>query len=878
MRNILYICFLAFFLFGITTQVEARKKKKVTKETTKEEKKVEPLTPYQKIFKGKKVVTANGLMTVHKIDGKVFVEFPLALLDKDMLLLSSIERTSDHGDGAVGQFGGYQIPFRFVRKDSVLLARMDLMGRPDNLSAERNMDQAIESSNQAGVYAMFKVLANTPEHDAIVVDMTPLFLESSTYTFPFYSQGMNAFMGFIKREYELKEEWASVRNIRVFDRNIMVTCNMNFKANGSFMGMRVGEKDQPLSVTVNKMLVLLPEEPMRPRLADSRIGASYITRERIKSEKSGMEKFYLTKRWRLEPVDEVAYRRGELVEVKKPIVFYMDTLMPKMWRPAIKEGFEAWNAAFEKIGFKNVVRVVDFPRNDPDFDANNIDYSTIRYAPGWLGGQPTMHIDMRTGEILNASLCLFDGFFSTQKVIHMLLTAGADPKVRKIQFSQEEINDILRVIMMQYAGNHLGLEVNLKASSAYPVDSLRSPSFTRKYGLSPSVMDALVSNYVAQPEDVAKGVAMLQYGLGEYDFHAIKWLYQPIAEAASFEDEVGVLDRWIREGRKNPNLRFGHVYGQFYDPSCHSQDLGDDPLKATRYFLENMKRTTRGLWDWFREDDADYSLRTMYYANVINSCQQKLSILALCLGGMYQENTFATENIPPFRVVPREKQKEIVRYLLKLEKELSWLSDKEIERKVAIGNSAKYEVTGKILPTLFSRLGAVAFTAERGSGYSVNECMDDIYKDVWEGTLKNRKLTNAEMVRQKQFLAIVNEASTVQKGFLPSAPKAFVGEVPDILSLVKSTASAMNVFNLQTFASQNKIASFPFLGDVGASDLRVLPYGLQERQAMAAEHYFAMLIRVRDLLKTAVSRSSGETKIHYEYLLHSINRSLDTTK
>ncbi len=878
MRNILYICFLAFFLFGSTTQVEARKKKKISKEAVKEEKKTEPLTPYQKIFKGKTVETAKGLMTVHKIDGKVFVEFPLALLDKDMLLLSSIEQTSDHGDGAVGQFGGYQIPFRFVQKDSVLLARMDLMGRPVNLSTERNMDQAIESSNQAGVYAMFKILANTPERDAIVVDMTPLFLESSTYTFPLYPRGMNALMGFITRQYELKKEWASVRNIRVFDRNIMVTCNMDFKANGSFMGMRVGEKNQPLSVTVNKMLVLLPEEPMRPRLADSRIGASSITRERIKSEKSGMEKFYLSKRWRLEPVDEEAYRRGELVDVKKPIVFYMDTLMPKMWRPAIKEGFEAWNATFEKIGFKNVVRVVDFPKNDPNFDANNIDYSTIRYAPGWLGGQPTMHVDMRTGEILNASLCLFDGFFTTQKVMHMLLTAGADPKVRKMQFSQEEINDILRVSMMQYAGSHLGLEMNLKASSAYPVDSLRSPSFTRKYGLSPSVMDALASNYVAQPEDVAKGVAMLQSGLGEYDFHAIKWLYQPIAEAASFEDEVSTLDRWIREGRQNPNLRFGHVYGQFYDPSCHSQDLGDDPLKATRYFIENMKRTTRGLWDWFSEDDADYSRRTIYYANAINLLQQNLNVLAFGLGGMYQENTHATENIPPFRVVPREKQKEIVRYLLKLEKELSWLSDEEIERKVAIGNSSKYEVASKILPTLFGRLSAVAFTAERGSGYSVNECMDDIYKDVWEGTLKNRKLTSAEMERQKQFLAIVNEASTARKGFVSSMPRAFARENPDVLSLMNGTVSATNLFQLQTLASQSEITPSPLLTHAGATDFYVLPYGFQKGQAMAAEHYFAMLLRVQDLLKTAIAKSSGETKMHYEYLLHNIKKSLDTTK
>lgn len=875
MRNILYLCFLAFFLLGISTQAEARKKKKSGKEIAKEEKKAEPLTPYQKLFKGKKVETAKGMMTVHKVDGKVYVEFPLSLQNKDMLLLSSIERTSDHGDGAVGQFGGYQIPFRFVQKDSVLLAQMNLYGRPMNFSGESNMESVIENSTQGGVYMMLKVLAYTPERDAVVVDMTPLFLENSRYTAPFDPRSMNAFMGYIARQFELKSEWASIAQVRAFDRNIMVTCNLDFKANGSMMGGKIGEADQPLSVTVNKMLVLLPEEPMRPRLADSRVGTSFLTKGRIKSGKHGMDNVHLTRRWRLEPVDEAAHRRGELVEVKKPIVFYMDTLMPKEWRPAIKEAFEAWNVAFEQIGFKNVIRVVDFPKDNPDFDANNIEYSTIRYAPGWLTVAPTMHIDTRTGEILNASLCLFDGFFSMQKTMKILFTGGADPGARKNQFSQAEINDMLRGALMQIVGINLGLETNLKASSAYPTDSLRSPSFTRKHGLSPSVMDNLPFNYVAQPEDVKRGVCMSQNCLGEYDFYAIKWLYQPIPEAASFEDEVDVLDRWVQEGRRNPNLKFGHLMAQFYDPSGNAQDLGDDPLKGTRYFFENMKRLTGGFMDWFRNDDADYTMRTLYYRNMVQVCRQRLAALTTNLGGLYQENTYAVEDIPSFSVVPRERQKAVVRYLLDLEKDLSWLSNERIERELAISNPVKYEVANNILPMLFGRLNAIAFTAEKGSGYTVEECMDDIYRDVWEGTLKNRRLTSAEMLRQKQFLAIVNEASTVQGGFTAASPMALAGEKPEIL---QGKNPFMNVADLQTLVYRHGIQPFSLSTENGSCDFRVLPYGIAKKEAMPAEHYFAMLFRVQDLLKDAVLKSSGETKIHYEYLLHNIKNILDKTK
>lgn len=875
MRNILYLCFLAFFLLGISTQAEARKKKKSGKEIAKEEKKTESLTPYQKLFEGKKVETAKGIMTVHKVDGKVYVEFPLSLQNKDMLLLSSIERTSDHGDGAVGQFGGYQIPFRFVQKDSVLLAQMDLLGRPINFSGENNMESVLENSNKGGVHMMLNVLAYTPERDAIVVDMTPLFLENSRYTTPFHPQSMNAFMGYIARQFELKSEWASIAKVRAFDRNITVTCNLDFVANGTMMGGKVGEADQPLSVTVNKMLVLLPEEPMRPRIADSRVGTSFWTKGRIKSGKHGMDNVYLTRRWRLEPVDEAAHRRGELVEVKKPIVFYVDSLMPKEWRPAIKDAFEAWNVAFERIGFKNVIRVVDFPKDNPDFDANNIEYSTIRYAPGWLTVAPTMHFDTRTGEILNASLCLFDGFFSMQKTMEILFTSGADPNIRKNQFSQEEINDMLRGALMQVAGINLGLETNLKASSAYPTDSLRSPSFTRKYGLSPSVMDNLPFNYVAQPEDVRRGVCMSQKRLGECDFYTIKWLYQPIPEATSFEDEVDVLDRWIREGRRNPYLKFGHLMSQFYDPSSNAQDLGDDPLKTTRYFFENMKRLTGGFMDWFGEDDADYAKRTLYYKNMVQVCQQRLMALATNLGGVYQENTYATEDIPSFSVVPRERQKAIVRYFLDLEKNLSWLSNERIERELEVSNPAKYEVANRILPTLFGRLNAIAFTAEKGSEYTVEECMDDIYRDVWEGTLKNRKLTSTEMLRQKQFLVIVNDASTVQGGFMAAAPMAFAGEKPEIL---QGKNPLMNMTDLQTFVYRHGTQPFSLSTETGSCDFRVLPHGVAKKEAMPAERYFAMLFRVQDLLKDAVVKSSGDTKMHYEYLLYKIKNALDKTK
>lgn len=491
MRNILYICFLSFFLFGWGVQGQAKKKNKEKKET---------LTAYQKLFKGKQVKTARGLMTVHKIGDKVLVEFPIRLLGKDMMLTSSIENISDNGEGVVGQFAGYGLPFCFTRLDSTLQARIFLIDKPLNNSLETNWNESIERSNAGGVYGTFKIKAYTPDSSAVVVDMTPLFMEYSPYTTPFTAIGGNSFFGLISREHEYKKECSMLKDVDAFDNNIMVTCELGFIENQYLFGaFKVIPGDVKVSVTTNKMLMLLPEEPMRPRLADPRLGVSFMEVSQVENDRKGLKSTFYTKRWRVEPVDEAAHRRGEMVEVKKPIVFYMDTLMPKEWQPYIKEGIEAWNEAFEKIGFKDVVRVMDFPKDDPDFNANNIKYSTIRYAPLWLDIQNSMHVDPRTGEILNASLYIYDGLVSGLKTNRMLTTMATDPSVRTTRFSEEMIGELIRVEVMREAGINLGLVYNAGASAVYPVDSLRSPSFTREHGLSPSVMDYVPCNYIAQP-------------------------------------------------------------------------------------------------------------------------------------------------------------------------------------------------------------------------------------------------------------------------------------------------------------------------------------------------------------------------------------------
>ena len=863
MRNILYICFLSFFLFGWGVQGQAKKKDKEKKET---------LTAYQKLFKGKQVKTAHGLMTVHKIGDKVLVEFPIRLLGKDMMLTSSIENISDNGEGVVGQFAGYGLPFCFTRLDSTLQARIFLIDKPLNNSLETNWNEAIERSNAGGVYGTFKIKAYTPDSTAVVVDMTPLFMEYSPYTTPFTAIGGNSFFGLISREHEYKKECSMLKDVDAFDNNIMVTCELGFIENQYLFGaFKVIPGDVKVSVTTNKMLMLLPEEPMRPRLADPRLGVSFMEVSQVENDRKGLKSTFYTKRWRVEPVDETAHRRGEMVEVKKPIVFYMDTLMPKEWQPYIKEGIEAWNEAFEKIGFKDVVRVMDFPKDDPDFNANNIKYSTIRYAPLWLDMQNSMHVDPRTGEILNASLYIYDGLVSGLKTNRMLTTMATDPSVRTTRFSEEMIGELIRVEIMREAGINLGLVYNAGASAVYPVDSLRSPSFTREHGLSPSVMDYVPCNYIAQPGDVEKGVRMVPGGLGEYDYYVIKWLYEPIPTVSTPKDEFATLDCWIREGRTNPKYRFGKVPYYYYDPRCFTGDLGDDHLKALEYAVNNLKIAVRNFYDWYAEGDEDLSLRSQLYNSLRGQLQKRINDVSVNLGGFYQMEAFSTEKEPSYVVVPGTIQKAAVKCMIDMAKDLAWLENKAVEKKLEIRNSNVDQIRSFILGTLTFRLKYVALGAEKGGDYSLSEYVEDIYRNVWDGTLKNRPLEKYEMDLQKEFLGSVVASSTIATtagNFTPRRGIAMVGH--------EGAISPETIDRKQLDLIREQLAVLPEKGmsQEERSGFYPTTQVVMPGDYIPVNYYFDMLFKIQDLLKGAVTKSSGETKLHYEYLLYKINKML----
>ena len=247
-----------------------------------------------------------------------------------------------------------------------------------------------------------------------------------------------------------------------------------------------------------------------------------------------------------------------MLNPRNRLCFTWDNAFPESWRKYIKAGVEEWNAAFERIGFKNVVRAVDFPTDDPEFDPDNLKYSCVRYSPSWVANaMGPSWTDPRTGEIVNASVYVYHNLLQLVQNWRFVQTAQADPDVRTITMPEELAGECIRYVIAHEVGHCLGFMHNMSASAAIPVDSLRSPSFTKEHGTTYSIMDYARNNYVAQPGDKERGVKLTPPRLGVYDYFSVKWLYSPLLDAKSSKEEVPVLDRWISEKSGDPVYRYG---------------------------------------------------------------------------------------------------------------------------------------------------------------------------------------------------------------------------------------------------------------------------------------------------------------------------------
>ncbi|SHF30433.1 protein of unknown function [Fodinibius roseus] len=837
-------------------------------------------TDYEELFEDKPVESSEGMMILRKMDGKVYFEFPTELLDKKMLLGASVEATSNAADAAMGEQPDAPLPIYFTMDDSTIYLR-EVKVSPVTGDSARAIQSALEKNNLGPILDSFDIEAVTPDSSALVFDATGIFINGRDAIDPFgpYA-GVSSL--FASKKPTFKKGRSQLVDVSAFEDNITITSYLSYDISSSFLGFQT-ENERPATYRMKHTLVLLPDQTMRPRISDPRIGISSNEFYRISGHDNGTEEVRYANRWELRPEDPEAFREGKPVE---PVVFYIDNTFPDAWVRYVEEGVEDWNKAFEQVGFKNALVTRPFPEDDPDFDPNNIKYTTINYVfSNNERAKGRTWVDPRSGEILSASVSLYQGVLDRLRRSMFIQIGAAEKRVRTTDIPDELLGKAIRDVTARQVGQTLGLTRNIGAASAIPVDSLRSPSFTRQYGITPSIMDNVTFNYVAQPGDVERGVKMTPNDLGVYDYYAIKWLYTPIQEADSPEEEVPTLRKWIADKIDDPMYRYREYdSNSTRDPNSHRNVLGllgSDRLQAARYAIKNLKYVFEHMNEWVNEEDEDYRFQTEVNFSVLNiEFYWYWRHVLTNIGGIYQHRKYEGDPFPAFEVVSEAKQRRSLTFLLESLEATSWMNNERINREM---NNINGDVQNRKIAVLFPyilRWGVdrieVSQQKAYGATYTQQEFLNDVFDYVWESTMAGSIPTRAERMMQTLLTDYLIDNSPIRDG---------TGEEGSGASASAYTWTdndrALLQYGLPDLSSHNN-RIFALYGDGAAmSQLTIerltgLPARANsESTADISDTMYTLLKKSKKVLETAVDEQEGDVKEQYEYLLLKLTKALE---
>ena len=843
-----------------------KKKKKDTenKEAVKEKSK------YEQFF-SEKHTTVDGLIKLHKMKGKLYFELPVKLLGRDMLLGSTVSEISDNANAIIGSKPSDPIHFRFSKLNDVICMNLVQSGNI-NSDKDENIQRSIAKSNIDAILETFKISVYNADSSAVVFDVTDFFVGDNKLMSPFDPYSANLGSG-MKRMEIFQSSKSSLGEVKAFADNILIRSNLSYTY--TISGSRgTLAKDVPFTALMTRSIILLDEEPYRPRITDSRIAIFPVQVTDYSARAQRTRDLYYAYRWRLEPSDMEAYKRGEKVEPKKPIVFYVDNNFPEKWRKYIKEGVNQWSELFEEIGFKNAIKAVDYPENDPEFDPDNIKYSCIRYAPIAIeNAMGPSWVDPRSGEILNASVYLYHDAIALLNNWLFIQTSQADKRVRHTLIPEEIIGDGLRYVVSHEVGHCLGFMHNMSASSVIPVDSLRSPSFTQKHGTTTSIMDYARFNYVAQPGDMERGVKLTPPRFGEYDHFLVKWNYTPLPDAATAKDEYKITSKWISDLSGDPVYRYGKQQGQIIDPKSQTEDLGDDAVKASEYGIKNLKYILANLNDWVNEEDPDYSYRTSIYNGVIMQYLTYLMHVYGNVGGIYLNEKHVGDNVEAVVSVPAQRQKTAVKFLLDQISTMDWIDNKELMQEMSLMGSPADLLRNEVMKAVIASPAKVELSALKAEkdAYTVTDCLEDVYNYVWGPTLAGKKLSDNQIKMQNLFVKYIGVGAGIKIGkdakSLSLSGDGALG-ISDFLKGASPIAgSSFCSCHSDVLRYSDKISLNPVAGYAPASS----SYFIARPQEGL---YYGYLLKVRDILKGRVNHPDKNTRLHYRLLLHNLDNSL----
>ena len=726
---------------------------------------------------------SKGVINSYTNNNKLLFEIPNEILGKEILVVTRLAQVPSGYSPYInaGSKTSEQV-ISFYKKNN----RIDIRQLSYNNIADPDdpIIQSVVENNFSPILASFEV--RNSDKSSFLIDVSDFFLKDSP--------GFNIINSRVKDQYKIggvDRKRSSIDSSRSFPENIEVLATLTFNTNKP---PRIN-RTKTFSFQVNHSFILLPSEKMKVRHFDHRVGWFTVNKIDYSSSALKSDSFKLIRRWRLEPKDEEAYLRGELVEPKKKIIYYLDPATPKKWRPYFIKGIEDWNSVFEKAGFKNAIVAKSPPSKDedPDFSPEDIRYSTVRYVASETRNATGPSVsDPRTGEILESDIIWYHNHLRSYRNRYLLETGAANPSARTLETPEKEIGEMMRRVISHEIGHALGLPHNMKASSAYPVDSLRSGTFTQKMGIATTIMDYARYNYIAQPGD--KNIRFIRQ-LGPYDDYSIEWGYRYFP-GKSVNEEIEILSKFVDQKSLNPIYMFGSSWG---DPNSQTENIGDDPVKASYYGIKNLKIVAENLTKWTYSPNKDYEDLEELYGELLGVYRRYIFHVIGIIGGVNQ-TLINTNQSGSFTYKNVDKQYQI-RALNFLDTELwktpIWLLDKDIVSQIN-NTDGLYKIETlheRSINSLLSnyRLNRMLSSENSivGEGLKYNELFDLLYESIFEKINPTNQIDrNLQLSFTKKIISLIEEKD------LKDAIKAkalSIKEEINKLSNKKSRSSSNNI-------------------------------------------------------------------------------------